>query len=201
MTFETIISICLGVGLSASVGFRVFLPLFALSLASYFDVWELNESWQWIGSTAALLTLGVATLVEVFAYFIPYIDNLLDGIAVPLAALAGTAIMLSTVVDLSPVITWALAIIAGGGTAAAVAGSSSITRLASTATTGGIANPVVSTIETGTSVVMSIISIFLPILAVILVIAIFFIIFKLFKKFKNINPTIIIVFLKWLSVV
>ncbi|WP_298497811.1 DUF4126 domain-containing protein [uncultured Algibacter sp.] len=187
MTFETIISICLGVGLSASVGFRVFLPLFALSLASYFDVWQLNESWQWIGSTAALITLGAATVVEVFAYFIPYIDNLLDSIAVPLAALAGTAIMLSTVADLSPVITWALAIIAGGGTAAAVAGTSSTTRLASTVTTGGVANPVVSTLETGTSIIMSITSIFLPILAVILVIIIFFIIFKIYKKFKTSN--------------
>jgi hypothetical protein len=184
MTFETILSICLGIGLSASVGFRVFLPLFALSLASYFDVWQLNESWEWIGSTAALITLGAATVVEVFAYFIPYIDNLLDSIAVPLAALAGTAIMLSTVADLSPVITWSLAIIAGGGTAAAVAGTSTTTRLASTVTTGGIANPVVSTIETGTSVIMSIVSIFLPVLAGVLVIALLFVIFRLYKKFK-----------------
>jgi hypothetical protein len=185
MTIETIISICLGVGLSASVGFRVFLPLFALSLASYFDVWQLNESWEWIGSTTALITLGAATIVEIFAYFIPYLDNLLDTISVPLAALAGIAIMLSTVADLSPVITWSLAIIAGGGTAAAISGVSSTTRLASTATTGGIGNPIVSTIETGTSIVMSIISIFLPVLAIILVVIILFIIFKLYKKFKT----------------
>lgn len=184
MTFETIISIFLGIGLAASVGFRVFVPLFALSLASYFDVWQLNDTWEWIGSTAALITLGVATLVEVFAYYIPYIDNLLDTVAVPLAALAGTAVMLSTVADLSPVITWALAIIAGGGTAAAIAGTSSTTRLASTATTGGLANPVVSTLETGTSVVMSVISIFIPVLAIIFVIIILFIIFKLYKKFR-----------------
>jgi hypothetical protein len=185
MTFETLLSICLGIGLSASVGFRVFLPLFALSLASYFDVWQLNESWQWIGSTGALITLGAATVVEIVAYFIPYIDNLLDSITVPLAAIAGTAIMLSTVADLSPVVTWSLAIIAGGGTAAMVAGSSSTTRLASTATTGGIANPVLSTIETGTSIVMSVISIFLPILAAIIAILIIFIFYKLYKKFKG----------------
>ncbi len=184
MTIETIISICLGVGLAASVGFRVFLPLFALSLASYFDVWQLNESWQWIGSTAALVTLGVATLVEIFAYFIPYIDNLLDSITVPLAALAGTAVMMSTIADLSPVVTWSLAIIAGGGTAAAIAGTSSTTRLASTATTGGLGNPIVSTLETGTAMVMSVVSIFLPILAIILVVIILFIIFRLYKKFR-----------------
>ncbi|WP_405291585.1 DUF4126 domain-containing protein [Algibacter sp. Ld11] len=184
MTAETIISIFLGIGLSASVGFRVFMPLFTLSLAAYFDVWELNESWEWIGSTAAIITLGVATLVEICAYFIPYVDNLLDTIAVPLAALAGTAVMLSTVADLSPVVTWALAIIAGGGTAAAVAGTSGTTRLASTATTGGLANPIVATLETGTSLVMSVVSIFMPILAIILVVLILFIIFKVYKKFK-----------------
>lgn len=185
MTTETIISICLGIGLSASVGFRVFLPLFALSLAAYFDVWQLNESWQWVGSTAALITLGVATLVEVFAYFIPYVDNLLDSIAVPLAALAGTAIMLSTVADLSPLITWSLAIIAGGGTAAAVAGTSSTARLASTAATGGLGNPVVSSLETGTSVLMSVVSIFIPLLAIFFVALIWFSIFKLYKKFAS----------------
>jgi hypothetical protein len=184
MTIETIISICLGIGLSASVGFRVFLPLFTLSLAAYFNVWELNESWQWIGSSTALITLGIATVIEIVAYFIPYVDNLLDTIAVPLAALAGTAIMMSTVVDLSPVVTWSLAIIAGGGTAAAIAGTSSTTRLASTATTGGLANPIVSTLETGTAAAMSIVSIFLPILAIVFVLIILFIIFKLFKKFK-----------------
>ena len=184
MTIETILSIFLGVGLAASVGFRVFVPLFALSLASYFNVWELNESWQWIGSLTALVILGVATLVEIFAYYIPFVDNLLDTIAVPLAAIAGTAVMVSTVADLSPEITWALAIIAGGGTAAAIAGTSSVTRLASTTTTGGIANPIVSTIETGTSIVMSIFSIFIPILAIIMVAIILFVLFRIYKKFK-----------------
>ena len=146
---------------------------------------QLNESWEWIGSTAALITLSAATIVEIVAYFIPYIDNVLDSVTVPLAALAGTAIMLSTVADLSPVITWSLAIIAGGGTAAVVAGTSSTTRLTSTLTTGGVANPVVSMIETGTSVIMSIVSIFLPIVGAVLVIFILFVVFKLYKKFKT----------------
>lgn len=181
---ETVISICLGIGLAASVGFRVFLPLFALSLAAYFNVLELNHSWQWLGSLATLITLGVATLVEIFAYYIPYIDNLLDSIAIPLATLAGTVVMVSTLVDMDPVITWSLAIIAGGGTAAAISGSSGAVRLASTASTGGLANPVVSTVETGTSILMSVISIVFPIVAIVLVVLILFIIFKLYHKFK-----------------
>ena len=184
MNSETIISIFLGVGLAASVGFRIFLPLFALSLASYFGVWELNESWQWIGSIAALITLGVATLAEIFAYFIPWVDNLLDSIAIPLAASAGTAVMVSTVANLDPVVTWSLAIIAGGGTATAIKGAGASTRLASTVTTGGVANPLVSTVETGTAVVVTTASIFAPILAAFLVIVILVFIFIIYRRLR-----------------
>ncbi|RKR08081.1 uncharacterized protein DUF4126 [Maribacter vaceletii] len=184
MTTETILSVFLGVGLAASVGFRVFLPLFALSLASYFNIWELNNSWEWIGSLAAVVTLGVATLVELFAYFIPWVDNLLDSFAVPLAAIAGTAVMVSTVANLDPVVTWSLAIIAGGGTATAIKGAGATTRLASTATTGGLANPVVATIETGTAVAVTTASIFAPILAAVLVIIILVIIFSIYRKLR-----------------
>ncbi|MFH6604512.1 DUF4126 domain-containing protein [Maribacter algicola] len=184
MTSETIISIFLGVGLAASVGFRVFLPLFALSLASYFNVWELNESWQWIGSLAAVITLGVATVVEIFAYFIPWVDNLLDSFAVPLAAIAGTAVMVSTVANLDPVVTWSLAIIAGGGTATAIKGAGAAGRMASTATTGGLGNPVVSTVETGTALAVTAASIFAPVLAIVMVIIILIIIFLIYRKLR-----------------
>ena len=184
MTSETIISIFLGIGLAASVGFRIFLPLFALSLASYFNVWDLNESWQWIGSLAAVITLGVATGVEIFAYFIPWVDNLLDSFAVPLAAIAGTAVMVSTVANLDPVVTWSLAIIAGGGTATAIKGAGAASRMASTATTGGLGNPVVSTVETGTALVVTTASIFAPILAIIMVIIILIIIFMIYRKLR-----------------
>ena len=184
MTSETVISIFLGIGLAASVGFRVFLPLFALSLASYFGLWDLNADWQWIDSLAAVITLGVATLIEIFAYFIPWVDNLLDSLAVPLAAIAGTAVMVSTVANLDPVVTWSLAIIAGGGTATAIKGASATSRLASTATTGGVANPVVSTIETGTATVVSAASIFAPVIGIILVILILIVIFSIYRKLR-----------------
>lgn len=184
MTPDTIISIFLGIGLAASVGFRVFLPLFALSLAAYLGAWELNDNWQWIGSLAALITLGVATVIEIFAYFIPWVDNALDSIAIPLAGIAGTAVMVSTVANLDPVVTWSLAIIAGGGTATAIKGANATGRLTSTATTGGIANPIVSTVETGTAVVVSTASILVPPIAAILVIIILIFIFRIYRKLR-----------------
>ncbi|GHC63649.1 DUF4126 domain-containing protein [Ulvibacter litoralis] len=184
-SIEILFSVFLGVGLAAAAGFRVFLPLLVLSLAGFYDVIPLNESWEWAGSLTAVITLGVATLVEIFGYFIPWFDNALDTIAVPLAAVAGTAVMMATVSDLSPLVTWALAIIAGGGTAAAIKGNVSAVRLTSSATTGGLANPVVSTVETGTSTVMSLLSVFIAPLAFVLVLVIFFGIYKFYKKLQK----------------
>ena len=162
MSGETILSIFLGVGLASSAGFRVFLPLFALSLAAHNGLWELNHSWEWMGSLTAVITFGVATLVELFAYFIPWLDNLLDSLAIPLAGVAGTALMVSTVAGLDPVFTWTLALIAGGGTATAIKGAAAGGRMASTLSTGGLANPVVATVETGTAAVMSLASVLAP---------------------------------------
>ena len=184
MSSETIVSIFLGIGLASSAGFRVFLPLFALSLAAHNGLWELNQSWQWMGSLTAVITFGVATLVELFAYFIPWLDNLLDSLAIPLAGVAGTALMVSTVVGLDPVFTWTLAIIAGGGTATAIKGAAAGGRVASTLSTGGLANPVVASVETGTAAVMSLASILAPLLAAVLVIVVLALVYRVYRKLR-----------------
>lgn len=185
MGTETILSIFLGLGLAASAGFRVFLPLFVLSVASHFNMVPINESWAWIGGVPALITLGIAMITEILAYYIPFVDNLLDTVATPLAAIAGTAAMASTIVHLDPMVTWGLAIIAGGGTATAMQGMTSMTRLASSVKTAGVGNPVVSTAETGTAITLSSLAIFLPIIALIVVVLLFVLVFWLFKKFRK----------------
>lgn len=184
-SIELLLSIFLGIGLAAAVGFRVFLPLLILSLAGHYDIVPLAEGWEWAGSLTAIFTLAIATLVEIFGYYIPWLDNLLDAVAVPLAAIAGTAVIVATVSDLNPVFTWALAIIAGGGTAATIKGNTAAIRLGSSTTTGGMANPVVATVETGSSTVMSVASIFLPPLAIVLVILIFWMIIRFYKKLNK----------------
>ncbi len=184
---STIMSFFLGIGLAASAGFRVFLPLFALSLGAHFgaDILNLNESWQWVGSWPAMITLGVATLIEIAAYYIPVVDNLLDSIAVPLAAIAGTVLMGSTLLDMGEVATWALAIIAGGGTAAAVSGTTAATRAVSTGTTGGTGNFLVNTGETAAASVLSVTSFIWAPLAFILVLITLYLVYRLWKKSRN----------------
>lgn len=174
MTAEMIISICLGIGLAASTGFRVFVPLFGLSLAAYFGIIPLNETWAWVGSLSALIILGVASVVESISYLVPVVDNLLDTIAVPLAGVAGTLVMASTLTDMSPAMTWALAIVAGGGAAATIKTTSAATRAVSTATTAGVANPVFGVAETGAAIGLSALSIFVPVIGFVAVLIAFF---------------------------
>jgi hypothetical protein len=180
--FEILLSVCLGIGLAASAGFRIFIPLLLLSIAGYLEYVPLNEDWLWIASPLAIIILSVASLVELVAYYIPYIDNLLDSLSVPLATIAGTAIMVAVVGDVHPAFTWAIAIIAGGGTAALISTGTSAARVASTTTTGGLGNPVVSTVEAGVSTTLSLISLLLPVIAVIFVIVLLFAIRKVYRK-------------------
>jgi hypothetical protein len=179
---EIIISICLGIGLAASAGFRIFIPLLMLSFAGYMEWITLSDDWAWAGSFTAIIVLAAASIFELIAYFIPYIDNLLDTISIPLATVAGTLAMITVVGDLDPIYSWTLAIIAGGGTAATIATTTSTARAASTAVTGGLGNPLISTLEAIFSTILSVLSILAPFIAVVVVILTFFGIRKLYRK-------------------
>lgn len=72
-----ILSSFIGIGLAAASGFRVFLPLFAVSLASYLGWIPTNDNFQWLSGLPTLIITGVATLVEILAYYIPVVDNFL----------------------------------------------------------------------------------------------------------------------------
>ena len=180
-----LLSVFLGIGLASATGFRVFLPLFVLSVAAHFQILIINQNFAFVGNLTALVVLGVAMIVEILAYYIPFIDNILDVVATPLAAIAGTFVMASTLVDFSPVATWSLAIIAGGGTATAFQGMTTVTRMASTAKTAGIGNPILATAETGTSVLLSVSSLFLPIVTFVIVLLLLVILTFVLKKFKK----------------
>ena len=180
---ELAISICLGIGLAAASGFRIFLPLLALSMAAYFDVIQLS-TWEWLGNWQTLVLLGVASVFEILAYYIPWFDNVLDTIAVPLAAVAGTILFFASLGDYGPWVSWSLAIIGGGGTAGLIAGSTAALRATSSATTLGIANPVFATLEAIVSTIFSIVAIFIPILAGVLVLLLGYRIYKWYHKRK-----------------
>lgn len=167
---EELLGLFIGISLSATCGFRIFVPLLGMSIAHHAGALSFSSGFDWIGSWPATITFGVAMVIEIAGYYIPWVDNLLDTIATPAAIVAGTIVTASMVGDVSPFLRWSLAIIAGGGIAGIIQGSSVLVRGASAVSTAGLANPVVSTGELAASILGTLISIILPTVAVILVV-------------------------------
>jgi hypothetical protein len=188
MSMETFLSICVGIGLSAACGFRVFVPLLVMSVASLSGHLTLSHGFEWIGTYPALIAFSAATCLEIAGYYIPWLDHLLDTIATPAAIVAGTVVTASAVTDMSPFLKWTLAVIAGGGTAGLVQGATVLTRGASTVTTGGLANPLVATLELGGAALTSVLAIVVPALAAFLVVGLIFIVGrKLLRKTRTVQ--------------
>jgi len=171
---EQVTSVLLGLGLSAACGFRVFVPMMVISLAARTGYLTLSDRFEWIGTPAALLAFTVATVLEIGAYYVPWLDNLLDTVASPAAVVAGIVATASVVTGMDPFMKWTLAIIAGGGLAGTIQLLTAGTRLTSTLATAGIGNPLVASVETASSITLSVLAVLVPIaaaLALILLLA------------------------------
>ena len=167
---ETVLSVLVGLGLSAAVGFRVFVPLLIMSAAAQTGHLTLADGFAWIGTPPALVAFGVATVLEIAGYFIPWVDHALDVIAAPAAVVAGTVATAGVAIDIDPFFQWTLAIIAGGGIAGLIHVLTGATRAVSGATTAGLGNPLVALVEAGSSVFLSILAILVPVFAFAIVI-------------------------------
>lgn len=167
----SLVGIALGVGLAAATGFRIFIPLLLVGLAARFDVLPLGESFQWLQTTPALLTLGTAAVLETLAYYVPGVDHALDVLAGPATLVAGVVASAAVMTELPPAVLWPVAVIAGGGAAGLTKGSTAVLRAKSGMATGGLANPVVSTIETVGATGIALLAIAVPVLCFVAVVA------------------------------
>ncbi|MGE9270491.1 MAG: DUF4126 domain-containing protein [Verrucomicrobiales bacterium] len=170
-----ILAVLAGVGLAAACGFRIFLPLFMASLAIQtgvdgfggFNLGDLlGDDLRWLGTPPVTLAFGIATLLEVAAYYLPWVDNALDTIATPTAMVAGTLMsfaFLPGVLDDS-YLKWIAAAIIGGGTAGIVQSGTVALRGTSSVTTGGLGNFLLSSIEAIVATVTALLSVFLPVI-------------------------------------
>lgn len=179
---EVITAIAIGIGLSASVGFRVFIPLLVASIAARAGIFPVQESFQWLASLPAIIAFATAAIVEITAYYIPFIDNLLDSITTPLAFGAGTLLMTSILPIDSELLKWTLGIISGGGIATTIQSGSVLARLTSSKFTAGLGNPVVATGEQVAAVGTSVLALFIPfIIAILSLLLAVFLLYKLSK--------------------
>jgi hypothetical protein len=183
LALDNLVSLAVGIGLAAACGFRVFVPLLVMSAAAYTGHLDLSSGFHWIGTLPALVAFASATTLEIAAYYIPWVDNMLDTVAGPAAVVAGTVVTASALTDVDPFLKWSLAIIGGGGVAGIVSGATTVMRGASTLTTGGLANPVFSTIEAVVSFAVAALAVVLPLLALaVVVFVVYFLAKKLFGR-------------------
>jgi hypothetical protein len=164
------ISVALGVGLAAATGFRIFLPMLIMSIAAYTGHLPIDARFAWLATPSALAMLAVATLAEILAYYIPAVDNLLDTLAAPASIVAGIVASAAVMTDVPPIVKWTAAVIAGGGIAGLTQGMTTIVRAKSTILTGGVGNPVISTVELGGALLVSILALAAPLAALAVVI-------------------------------
>lgn len=175
-----ILSMLIGVGLSAACGFRVFIPLLVMSISALTGNLELASDFQWIGSDSALYVFTIATILEMIAYYIPQVESFLSSISTTVTAIAGTIVMSSFVVDVSPLLQWSLAIIAGGGTSTVVQASRNKIKNVIGLRDVASNNFSLLSLEILTAVLLSSLLIISPVLTLFLIAIIILILFKKF---------------------
>jgi Domain of unknown function (DUF4126) len=185
LNLDTFVELMLAVSLSSAAGFRVFVPLLALSAAAVWGHVDLPANFDWLENPQALGLFAIAALLEILGYAIPWFDHALDIVATPAAILAGTVMTASLAPEMDPLVKWTLALVAGGGTAGLTKAVMNLLRGTSTAATGGLANPIFAALELLIAVVLSALAVTIPIAAGAIVIGISgFLMYKLWRFFE-----------------
>jgi len=187
---DTFVGVLIGVGLAAACGFRVFLPFLVMSVAAAAGHLPLAGGFEWIGTTPALIAFAVATVVEVLAFYVPWVDNALDVVAHPMAMLAGVIVTAAVVTDLDPLWKWSFAIIAGGGVAGTLQGGTVAARGISTLTTAGLGNFLVSTLEVAGAVITSLLAVLLPVVGAVLAVGLVVTALRLLRRWRRRRATV-----------
>jgi uncharacterized membrane protein len=182
-----VLGILLGLGLSASTGLNTFLPLLLLSAAARFHIAgiTLGSKFEWLTSDAAMITLIVACVIELIADKIPAVDHFLDSAGTIIRPIAGALASASVLTGIDPMVAAIVGIIVGAPTSFGFHTLKAGTRVASSATTFGCANPLLSLIEDVISFALSVLSIFLPILVPVALALLVFVLYRLMKRIRR----------------
>ncbi|GAC1427390.1 MAG: DUF4126 domain-containing protein [Chitinophagaceae bacterium] len=186
--YHIISAIALGIALSACCGFRIFIPMLAAAVASYNHWCSFSADMLWLGSLPAIICFATAAIVEVGAYYFPFLDNMLDAVAAPLAIAAGTILAFAILPpgNNEPLLRWVAALIAGGATAGTIHVGTGLLRLFSTKATLGTGNPLVASGENAVALSASVLSFIVPLfIASVLLLVVVWIVYKGFRRIRS----------------
>ena len=177
----------LGLGLASATGLRTFLPLLMLAVAARFGLFgvTLNEQMDWLGSTPAIAALGIAAVVEFAGDKIPVVDHGLNVVGAFTRPIAGAIAAASVFAGLDPTTAAVAGVIVGAPTAVAFNAAQGGARLTSTATTGGLGNPILSFIEDVLSFLTVLLAFLAPVLVPVVLIVLMVVVFRLARRLRD----------------
>ena len=176
----------LGLGLASATGLRTFLPLLMLALAARFELFgvRLIEQMDWLSAWPAIAALGVATAAEFLGDKIPAVDHGLNALGYVTRPLAGAVAAGSVFWAVDPALAAVAGLIVGAPAALAFNAAQTGVRVGSTATTGGLGNPIVSLIEDVLAVLTVIIAFLAPILIPLALLVLAVVVFSLARRIR-----------------
>lgn len=180
----------LGLGLASATGLRTFLPLLMLALAARFELFgvRLIDQMDWLGSWAAIAALAVATAAEFAGDKIPAVDHALNAVGYVTRPVAGAVAAGSVFWAVDPTLAAVAGLIVGAPAALAFNAAQTGVRVGSTATTGGLGNPVVSFIEDVLSFLTVLVAFVLPVLIPVVLVVLAIVVFRLARRIRERRP-------------
>jgi hypothetical protein len=181
---ESLSGIFTAFGLSTSAGLNAYLPLLIVALTARFtNLITLHAPFDWLTNWWVIGLLAVLLLIEIFADKVPLVDHANDVIQTVVRPAAGAILFAANanvVTDVHPALALGAGLLLAGGVHTAKA----TVRPVVTATTGGLGNPVVSTIEDVVALVVSVLSILLPVLTFIALVVLVIVIWRKWRRYK-----------------
>ncbi|MGV9008961.1 DUF4126 domain-containing protein [Brevundimonas sp.] len=177
----------LGLGLASATGLRTFLPLLMLALAAKFEMFgiRLNDQMDWLGSWPAISALAVAAVAEFAGDKIPAVDHALNAVGYVTRPVAGAVAAGSVFWAVDPTTAAVAGVIVGAPIALAFNAAQTGVRVGSTATTGGLGNPVVSLIEDVLAVLTVVIAFLAPVIIPLVLVILAILVFRLARRIRE----------------
>lgn len=177
----------LGLGLASATGLRTFLPLLMLALAARFELFgvRLIDQMDWLVSWPAISALTIAAVAEFAGDKVPAIDHGLNAIGYVTRPVAGAIAAGSVFWAVDPTAAAIAGVIVGAPAALAFNAAQTGVRVGSTATTGGLGNPVVSLIEDVLAVLTVIVAFLAPIIIPIVLLILMVVVFRLARRIRD----------------
>ena len=177
----------LGLGLASATGLRTFLPLLMLALAARFEMFgvRLIDQMDWLVSWPAIAALTTATVAEFAGDKVPVIDHALNAGGYVTRPVAGAIAAGSVFWGVDPAAAAIAGLIVGAPAALAFNAAQTGVRVGSTATTGGLGNPLVSLAEDFLAFMTVLIAFIAPILIPIVMIIVAVLVFRLARRIRD----------------